>query len=268
MGQLVTPTVYHIGYTTINEEGLYRYLEESGNKDFIKTIQTAIAGGVSVGEVLTSFMGKVCYASLTLDKNKNITRIRDIPENLIACWKQGHGSVWEHAQLNFIVRNCSRVFTHELVRHRVGTAFSQTSGRYVRGDSVDIVFDPILNPVKEDILEYQELVEKIYNKCVKKMSLDEMTDFDLKKKVTSALRRILPNGQSNEIGFSVNLRSLRHIVQMRTSRSAEWEIKSIFAQVYNLIKPKFPYVFYGSTETIVDGMLEISGMRCQPYEKD
>lgn len=28
--------------------------------------------------------------------------------------------------------------THELVRHRAGTAFSQTSGRYVRSNDVDM----------------------------------------------------------------------------------------------------------------------------------
>ena len=98
---------------------------------------------------------KLSTQALTVGKNENIKRVRDIPENIQNAFNQGHGSVFEHCQLNFIARNCSRVFTHEIVRHRAGTAFSQTSGRFVRGDSVDIVFDPILEPVRDLGIELQ-----------------------------------------------------------------------------------------------------------------
>lgn len=266
MGKLVTPTVYHIGYTVLNTDGMRQYLKDSGNEDFMSSIDAALAEGLSEGEVLTSFYAKLCYASLTLGHNANIKRVRDIPDNLRACWEQGHGSVFEHCQLNFVVRDCSRVFTHELVRHRVGTAFSQTSGRYVRGDSVDIVFDPILEPVKHLVQAVQEIVEQRYRQMVVTMGLDQMTDFARKKKITSALRRLLPNGQSNEIGFSVNLRALRHTIQLRTSRHAEWEIREVFGQVYRLVKDKCPMVFHGAVEQEIDGLLEVSGMKMQPYE--
>jgi thymidylate synthase (FAD) len=268
MGKLVTPEVYFIGATGIIHEGLVSYLSASGNGDFAESILAAKSAGLSDGEILTSFYAKLCYASLTLGKNLNVTRVRDIPDNLKACWDQGHGSVWEHAQLNFVVRNCSRVFTHELVRHRVGTAFSQTSGRYVRGDSVDVVFDPILEPVRKDIEELQAAIEGKYAEMVYAMGLDNMQDFARKKKITSALRRLLPNGQSNEIGFSVNLRSLRHTVQMRTGRHAEWEIREVFGQIYRLVKGKYPLLFHGAVEQEVDGLLEVSGMRMQPYEQE
>lgn len=268
MGKLIDrPRVYFIGCTTLDGCELGRYLADSGNEDFAASIAAARAAGLSDGEILTSFYAKLCYASLTLGHNANITRVRDIPDNLRACFDQGHGSVFEHCQLNFVVRDCSRVFTHELVRHRVGTAFSQTSGRYVRGDSVDIVFDPILEPVRHRAERIQAFLEAEYAAMVREMGLDEMKDFSRKKKVTSALRRFLPNGQSNEIGFSVNLRSLRHTVQVRTSRHAEWEIREVFGQVYQLVKEKFPLVFYGAEANLVDGLLEVTGMKMQPYDK-
>lgn len=268
MSKLVTPKVYFIGETGILPDGFLEYLKDSGNEDFLKSVTEARNKGLSDGEILTSMMAKLCYASLTLGKNDNITRIRDISDNLVGTINQGHGSVWEHCQLNFIVRDCSRVFTHELVRHRVGTAFSQTSGRYVRGDSVNIVFDPILDPVKADIERLQGIIEDEYQRMVRKMGLDTMTDFTLKKQITSALRRVLPNGQSNEIGFSCNLRTLRHTIQLRTSRHAEWEIREVFGQIYQLVKDKYPLLFYGAKEEEVKGLLEVSGMKMQPYEKD
>lgn len=267
MGKLVSPQVYLVGYTTLSQDEMNRYLSDSGNEGFSLSMAAAREQGLSDGEILCSFYAKLCYASLTLGHNANITRVRDIPDNLRACWDQGHGSVWEHVALNFVVRNCSRVLTHELVRHRAGTAFSQTSGRYVRGDSVDVVFDPILEPVRDQIETLQYVIEESYRHMVRTMGLDEMSDFARKKKITSALRRLLPNGQSNEIGFSANLRALRHIVQVRTSRHAEWEIRQVFSQVYRLTKERYPLLYYGAREEEVDGLVEVSGMRMQPYEK-
>lgn len=266
MGKLVQPEVYFMGFTVLNMPEVERYLVDTGNEDFLKSIHSARLEGLSDGEILTSFYAKLCYASLTLGHNLNVTRVRDIPDNLKATNEQVHNSVWEHCQLNFVVRNCSRVFTHELVRHRVGTAFSQTSGRYVRGDILDIVFDPILEPVKEEASELQALIEKHYCKMVKKMGLNEEKDFTLKKMRTSALRRFLPNGQSNEMGFSCNLNALRHTVLMRTSRGAEWEIRLVFQQIYNLVKAKYPLLFHGAKEEMVNGIVEVSGLKMQPYE--
>lgn len=266
MGKFVNPKVFLVGCTGIDTEAIYDYLCSTGNLEFADSVIAAREAGLSDGEILCSFYAKLCYKSLTLGKNANVTRVRDIPDNLRGCFDQGHGSVFEHVQMNFLVTDCSRVFTHELVRHRVGTAYSQTSGRYVRGDSVDIIWDPILEPVRQEAEELQKLIEERYAVMVAKLGLDQMTDFTKKKQLTSALRRFLPNGQSNEIGFSVNLRSLRHIVQVRTSRFAEWEIREVFNQVYRLVKAKYPLVFYGAKEETVNGLLEVTGMKLQPYE--
>jgi thymidylate synthase (FAD) len=246
MGKLVTPKVYLIGYTVIDTEGMQAYLHATGNGAFWDTMCEARKQGLSDGEILCSFYAKLCYASLTLGHNDNVTRVRDIPENLINCFNSGHGSVFEHASINFVITNCSRVLTHELVRHRVGTAFSQTSGRYVRGNEVDIVFDPILEPVRHYVEMCQKDLENAYKLWFWILRLDEETNFDQKKKLTSALRRILPNGQSNEIGFSINLRALRHIIQLRTSRHAEWEIREIFSQIYRLVSARYPLLFHGA----------------------
>ncbi|MFE2749505.1 FAD-dependent thymidylate synthase [Streptomyces scopuliridis] len=58
--------------------------------------------------------------------NSNITRIRtDQEEHLRNILASAHGSVLEHASFFFILHNASRVVTHELARHRAGTAVSQ-----------------------------------------------------------------------------------------------------------------------------------------------
>src|SRR3954469_12889793 len=134
MGKFVTPKVFLVGYTGIDMEGLWEYLKEAQAEEFADSIRAADGEGLSDGEILCSFYAKLCYKSLVLGQNINVTRTRDIPGNVQNAMEQGHGSVFEHAWLNLVTTDCSRVFTHELVRHRTGTAFSQTSGRYVRLD--------------------------------------------------------------------------------------------------------------------------------------
>lgn len=267
MGKFVEPKVYWVGYQEINEAEILRYLTDSGNEDFLKSMEAARQAGLSSAEILCSMFAKLCYKSLTLGHNANISRVRDIEDNIRNCFDVGHGSVFEHVNFNFIIADCSRVFTHELVRHRAGTAFSQNSGRFIRLDEIDIVFDPILEPIRDLCQEKQSYDEAWYRKAVEAIGLKDMKNFAQKKKITSALRRFAPNGQSNEIGFSVNLRSLRHTVMMRTGRHAEWEIRKVFEQIYLLLKDAYPTIFHGAKEEIVEGIIEVTGMKMQPYEK-
>jgi thymidylate synthase ThyX len=109
MGKLVSPKVYLVGHTVLDMEGIERYLEDSGNLDFLETIKDARSGGLSDGEILCSMFAKLCYASLTVGKNQNISRVRDIESNIKGCFDSAHLSVFEHCQLNFIVRDCSRI---------------------------------------------------------------------------------------------------------------------------------------------------------------
>lgn len=241
--KFVQPKTFLVGVTGITS-GLEEYLRYSGNEEFLETLEQARQEGLSDGEILCSFYAKLCYKSLTLGKNANVKRIRDIESNLIGCFDSGHGSVFEHCMLNFITTDCSRVFTHELVRHRVGTAFSQTSGRYVALSNIDFVIDPILDPVRDDIKEIVEFIEKKALEIREKLEVDKK-DFALKKKLTSAIRRIAPNGQANEIGFSMNIRSLRHTLILRTSEHAEYEIRKIYCQVGDIVEAKWPLMLYG-----------------------
>jgi len=258
--RFVEPKTYLIGVTEVDFEGFLQYLEDTGNIKFLESFKQATKEGISSGEALCSFYAKLCYKSLTLGGNKNVTKIRDIKANLESIIQTGHGSVLEHCNLNFVTTDCSRVFTHELVRHRVGTAFSQTSGRYVALDEIDFVFDPILEPVRTEI---ELLIETIQNTArrMREKLITPDTKFSMKKKLTSAIRRIAPNGQSNEIGWSMNVRSLRHTIQMRTSSHAEWEIRVVFNQVADIITKKWPHILHGANIEVVNGMNEYTNLK-------
>ncbi len=299
MGKLVTPKVYFVGCTEVREAGLKEYLQDTKQMEFWDVYRQARDEGLSSGEALCSVYAKICYKSLVLGKNSNVSKIRDIRNNLEGCHDTGHGAIFEHAQLNFLVTDCSRVFTHEQVRQRVGWAYSQTSGRYCRLDSIDLVWSDLLDPVKDLWMEHLKKTEDLVYLTECKLGLrkpqvadpnakpedclfyrdkgvptwhqhrwepDNSFDFDKRKAITSAVRRIAPNGQANEIGMSCNIRALRHVVQLRTAKFAETEIRDVYAQVFRLVKDEFPTIFYKARTKIHNGIPEVFGMRQQPYE--
>ena len=254
----LTPKVYLVGYTTVSQDGLMDYLRDTDQLEFSEQIQAALDEGSDMGEILCSFYAKACYASLTTKKNKNITKTRSIYDNIVGILDSGHGSVTEHCSMNFMITNCSRVFTHELVRHRVGTAFSQTSGRYVRSDELNVIIDPILEPAYDLVEEARAFLQDWYKRLETRLQINEIKNFDVKKKLTSAMRRMLPNGQANEMGVSLNIRSLRHTIEMRTSRHAEWEIREIYNQIYKIVKKKYTVMFCDAKEELIEGLLEVT----------
>jgi thymidylate synthase ThyX len=84
--------------------------------------------------------------------------------------------------------------------------------------------------------------------------------------VTSALRRYLPNGQANEIGFSLNVRAVRHWFMLRTAAGAEWEIRYVANQMFDLVRDRHPLLVADAKTREADGQREVYGMKLQPYD--
>ena len=252
------PRVYLIGSTAINWQALEDYLLDKGYNDFNSEVATSELSDV---ELLCVIYAKLCYNSFQVGANPNITKTRSIADNFIHVLESGHHSILEHVAFNLIVTDCSRVFTHEMVRHRVGVAYSQTSGRYCNlSNGFDIVSDGTLEYELgcEEVNSVKEFLEDKYSEWTNALGLGERT-FTEKKKLTSALRRwLVPPGVANELGMTLNLRELRHCIQMRTSRHAEWEIRCVFNQVFDLLGRNTRLIFHDAKIKEVDGYDEIT----------
>lgn len=237
--QLTTPKYYIISLGDGFHSEFYKFLED--NK-----IDWRPDNNTSYLENLYEFAGRLCYESWTSEGefiNKNLTKIREgnkeYLENII---KVNHGSVLEHGNIVILFNSVSRIFTHELVRHRVGTAMSQTSGRYVRSDDIKIWIPDVFNndkdlPIINNIIH---TIEEGVKQLSKNHNVDEMKNFKEKKEITSALRRFTPNGLSNNILFSFNGRSLKHILNMRTADGAELEMRIVMKDLQKRMKKEFP----------------------------
>lgn len=199
-------------------------------------------------EMLIWFAAKRCYKSFNVKMNPNITKVRTDPRDFFDnILRSGHGSVLEHASATFAIEGCSRVFTHELVRHRAGCAYSQESLRYVRPTKLKYFNAAVGSTGAQDIIEDEiqrcfQFVGDAYKRLEEKLFHEGM-DFDRKKKLTSAMRRLLPIGMATGIVFTANFRALRHIIQMRTTSSAEYEIWTIMHMIKKIAVERWPLVF-------------------------
>jgi thymidylate synthase (FAD) len=246
----VTPRVFLIGETQVLHDGLAAYLDSIGTvwKPF-KTTPPSIPP--SHPEQMIEVMGRLCYRSWEVGMNPNVTKVREGNDIYIAnIVKSKHGSVLEHAVANFVIADCSRVFTHELVRHRAGTAFSQESLRYVRLEDLGLWLPPEVenDPHLRSLFErtFRDM-EELQIEMAEHLKLDSKP-FEEKKMWTSTMRRLAPHGLATTIGFSANMRALRHILEMRTAGSAEVEIRIIVDQIGKIAKERWPNVFADFTQ--------------------
>jgi thymidylate synthase (FAD) len=257
-----TPSVFLIARPAIDLEGMRAYLRDVGGESWLeRRLEEAEGsqaegvgegedaqagrGGPSSGELLLEFGGRACYRSWEPGLNPNVSKIRtDRGEYFANILRSGHGSVLEHANYSFAIRNCSRVFTHELVRHRAGSAFSQESLRYVRLTDIGFRVPPALEPVREQVLSIVERLEEFQVSTAAELGIEEQgVPFHVKKEVTSALRRLAPIGLSTDIVWTANARTLRHVIEMRTAESAEEELRLVFDEVARIMCAEAPNLF-------------------------
>jgi thymidylate synthase (FAD) len=171
-------------------------------------------------EQLVENAGRLCYDSVDkLGQNDNWIQQRI---------KQGHESLLEHASATFFIK-CSRVVTHELVRHRIAS-YSQRSQRYVKEDTISCVIPPELAGDHE-FQSVMSLSWTVYNDLLKQGIKPEIA------------RYVLPNACFTEIICTWNFREIRHILKLRTSQGALPEMREIASKIKEIMIKEAPKVF-------------------------
>ena len=239
------PQVFLIARPSLDLRGVQGYLESVGGESWLDRRLAEAAGTPNPGEHLVEFCARACYRSWEPGLNPNVTRVRtDQGEYFANILRAQHGSVLEHANYSFALRNVSRVFTHELVRHRAGSAFSQESLRFVRLTDIGFRVPPALEPVREQVVDLVERLEEFQLSAADALGIDaEGVPFHVKKEVTSALRRLAPIGLSTDIVWTANVRTLRHVIEMRTAPGAEEELRLVFDQIARTMTAEAPKLF-------------------------
>lgn len=257
--RFVDPKVRLIARSRSIPEQKAEWLREVGCDE--NTVRRYAESGVkNPAEEIIEAAGRRCYMSFVPGLNPNVQQIReDIADYCRNILKSGHGSVLEHATFTFTVENVSRVLTGELNRHRAGVAISEGSMRFIRYTDIPIVRTPLLTIEETDtgaVIAKKQQTLRIFERICKQIEdayaelvevwgdeLAPTSKFSAKKHITSLLRRIIPMGVATGGIWTLNVRALRHVCEMRCSEAAEEEIALVCGQILEIMMREEPNLF-------------------------
>lgn len=245
------PRVYVLAETVLNYRETVEWLLSLGAERYLSKFENEYAGEINgqgySAEKVIELAARRCYMSFEPGLNPNVTKVREDEKEYFDNIKNAaHGSVMEHSSATFALEGVSRVVTHELVRHRAGAAYSQESLRYVRLTDIKFWTPPEIQKTPEANTLFQEVVghlELVQNQLAQIFKIDTITNFNVKKRLTSAFRRLAPIGLATGIVCTFNFRTLRWLIELRTSQGAEVEIRLVMNRVADIAMRRWPLIF-------------------------
>ncbi len=172
--------------------------------------------------------GRTCFMS------RSRAREDSTPKFIRMLVTRGHHSVLEHATATFVVSGVSRACTHQLVRHRL-CSFSQKSQRYVSEKQAAFIMPESVSAKEEARKVFADATS------ASQASYKKLVELGIPKEDA---RFVLPGAVESRIVISANLRELRHIVELRGSRHAQWEIRMLAVAMLGILKQHAPNVFF------------------------
>lgn len=148
---------------------------------------------------------------------------------------RGHWGIWEHPSITFTVRGMSRVTMAQITRHR-HMSFDIQSMRYVdfSGDADVVVPNSLTEEdhfsreqgLSEISERTQDRMKEVYERQVEQSvtAYENMVDAGVPKEDA---RYILPLGTTVNVTFSGNARTMLHVLNLRQTGSAQWEIREL-----------------------------------------
>lgn len=176
---------------------------------------------------------RVCY------KSEDKMSEQGNPGFLKSKIRMGHESIIEHEKAT-VMMIIDRGVSHELVRHRVGAAYSQESTRYCSynkdkfGNEITVIEPYFFADRPEAYACWQEA-------C----SFAEQSYMTMINSGCSAqeARSILPNSLKTEIVVTYNLREWRHFFSLRCDAAAHPQMRQTAIPLLLYFKEKLPVLF-------------------------
>lgn len=243
--------VYVVGRPGFDVETFLAFLRDEG-------VMWQRTPSATPAEELVEAAGRVCYMSFGKHQSPrtNAEYVRHLVE-------MGHESVLEHVNWTFVVTGVSRAFSHQLVRHRVGFAFSQLSQQY--HDETDAQF---LRPAQ---LEQFPRVMGIWDKAVQKAqeaykdilealgplekeAALEADKREIRRAIRSAARSVLPQATETKIMVTANARAIRYFLRVRGAIPGDEEMRRVSAELLKVVHTEAPSMFSDfCVESLSDG---------------
>ena len=154
-----------------------------------------------------------------------------------------HESPFEHGIVTYRITHASRACLNQLVRCRVAS-YSQMSQRYCAEDPkfIDVVLPKAISENKEvlqDVTQYlcqlPELIEKMKKAGIK----------------NEDIRAVFPNAMCSDIVVTMNLREIKHFLELRTTSHAQTEIRYIANELRTKLIKYMPFIWSDIGDKVV-----------------
>jgi len=154
-----------------------------------------------------------------------------------------HASTLEHLIYTFYIQGISRAVLQELSRHRIAS-LSVKSTRYTLKELKNE--DTFLSKEKPDIERASKYIVLTDNDEVNRYSV--MALENLRKLLVSGVpndkaKYALPECYKTELTWTINARSLQNFLELRSDKSALWEIRDLAYEIYNSLPNDHKYLF-------------------------
>ncbi len=139
-------------------------------------------------------------------------------------------ALMDHVVYMFEVEDCSRVTTHQLVRHR-GVSYDQESQRFSAATKEGVVTPVSIQSNEAAYKSYDEALKTVYS------AYEKMVAAGVPKEDA---RYILPSAIKTKLVMTLSARSLMHLVWQRTALQAQWEIRELASALHSLAREATP----------------------------
>ncbi|ABR50570.1 thymidylate synthase, flavin-dependent [Alkaliphilus metalliredigens QYMF] len=240
-------------------------------------LKVELIGHTPEPEKLTASAAKLCYSNSdiqSLRSNLQEDKVKGFIDMLAGL---GHESPFEHISFTFGIEGVSRSLTHQLVRHRIGSSYSQKSQRYVKEGSFEYVIPPevesdpravvlFIKTMEEIQGAYDRLAELLFQKHYQGFVDGGQSPGQAKsmaeKKAIEDARFVLPNACETKIVVTMNARALFNFFHHRCCNRAQWEIKELAIEMLRLLKDVAPTVFKYCGPGCIHGKCPEGSMSC------
>lgn len=181
-------------------------------------------------ELLMTSAARLCYKDISAIDIRKYLEPGDVESLLTTVIESGHHSVLEHVTFSFALDEVSRVLTHQLVRHRVGIAYSQQSQRYTKLDATGFI---IPETIAKSNLSMVVLV-------VLKNGLELYEALLFEGVPKEDARYVLPQAIETRLVMTVNARQLIHMYAINACFRSQWEFRDLMNALRREVKTVSP----------------------------
>lgn len=154
--------------------------------------------------------------------------------------KYKHASTLEHLVYTFYIKGISRALLQELARHRIAS-LSVKSTRYTLKELKNS------ESFKEnDFNSAKKFIVLTGNSFVDTASIKALNNLQeiLKKGISNDIAKFcLPESYKTELTWTINARSLQNFIELRSNKSALWEIQKLAKKLFNSLPVEHKYLF-------------------------